>query len=61
MHLFVRDHRFHSNPEHHMVTLAPQHGSPQGASLRPALPAPRRPDASRGPGGRGVPGGAGAA
>lgn len=39
-----------------MVTLTPQHGSPQGASLYPVFPAPRRPDTCRGPwGGCGSP------
>lgn len=37
MRLFVRNHRFHSNHEHHMVTLALQRVSPQGASLHPVL------------------------
>lgn len=44
--LLLRNRRFHSNREHHMVTLALQRASPQGASLRPALPAPRRPGAT---------------
>lgn len=35
-----------------MVTLALQRASPQGASLHPALPTPRRPGAAGVPGGR---------
>lgn len=53
MPLLLRNRRFHSNREHHMVTLALQRASPQGASLRPALPAPRRPGAVGDMGGHG--------